>query len=554
MYIKDDFLAANVSEFRLNSKAKNIIIGNWNKKFVNGIEVFDIQPIYNGNVIDSKANNKILKLVGTSVDAMKSQDWHGVDYAWFEFQYKNIASLAITKSGIYDRVFTKNVVGEDYIAHFQIATYPYVDKFTGEVRETVADARASIKTDFDNGVNLGKYTYLKTSAPSVEGVPIQNDSNWFIAFADTGQLIYNRDYTIGSTKTDIDVNGRRVFTTIVELRYSLKENAVTAIEADPLLTKIKDSTLDKFGNYVDGTLSDEFINLHIQLDDPGNLYVSVPRYAYSTTTGQLELDGYDRYLRVDKVNQMKLKTFTKLVKTAFHFEYRLKKADWWEKVVAVVLVVIIIVIAVVVCVGSGGTACYAAGQGAAYAIMTVASYIAITAAIISVILSLYAGMLDRMGYSGSAQNYGKYIKLFNSIAEIAGYVALFAGTINVVSNGFTKTVATSGGGTVTRAMTKPEIANFVIGQISSYSNMYMKYAMEQDAKKTQELQESVKEQEVMIAEYSAEDGVSATPKAMEAQQLVFEDYAFIDLNARMDAIPFNKTQGLIDNATQKYFS
>ena len=550
MYLNIDLATPIQSEFMLNAKAQSIITKNWPTTTVNGEEVFTNLYIYNGGVNTNVDEAKVLKLLGMDPDTLATQDWKGVKKSYIYFKYAPLAPIVMDDNAVYDRISNISKIGEVCNAHFTTVSY-----------DEPADISV-IKSDFTNGTNLNIYTYLPSDKDETAYVPSvddptgteyiidnlgnQSDSNWFVAFADVDKAMYDRSYTVGNTTISESYDGRMAFTTVIELTYALRE---LVSEADPAVVILLDKVV------TDGVYSEEFKDYSLG-DDADPLYLSIPKYGFDNDYNQVTI-GYDRYLKVSAVSSMKKKNFAKFFALALGNGTELKKGPWWVKVVAAVVVIIIIIIAVIITIASLGGASGIAATGAFALIAAVASAIAITATIIVVALSLYAGWVASQGWAGDAQLIGKAIVVFSDIAKYAGYVAMITGAGALIQNGFkvaltaaekeaAKKAGTALAANAMRDMTSTEIATQVLTWLNTGVSTVLDYKAEKDAQKTQDVQNQITAQEDIIADLTSN-------KSMELTQFEFESGNIYDTNAKIDSTYYSKTEGLVHDTTHKYY-
>lgn len=536
-------------EWTLNSKAKKTILDGWPTKIVNGEEVFGTIGVAHDQHYTpiSKKQEAIMKIFGVPLDTMKTQDWKGVQDSWFQFKTADIDSAAISKLMIYSEITRYSTTENRHNEHemvFQHVSYDAPLDY---------DAIESIKWDFVNGVNLKRHHALDddTSEPT-----------WHIAYADKDGLIYNRRFVVRPPIISTDYDGRKTYETRISLIYSLPEDKTMpiAMDVDSVLQRVKDN--DVWPNRYMQSLYNPHPGAHLdgQINNSDDLYVA------EVTGSHLELqeDGtykqvndYRYHLKVSALANLKLKAFSKFIKTILDYKYTLRKAPWWQKVVAAIVVIIIIVIAVIITVYSVGTSAPATLSAAVSMIAAVASAIAITATIISFALGAYASWLTDHGYAGSAILIGRCAVTFSQIAKYAGYVALIAGIGNILINGF-YTAAPAGAeegvdgvienssGTLVVPMSNIQIFNQVLSWINSAATFYEQYDSDKDQKDLDNKQSEVDAQVKLLEDYSS-------PKSMAIIQKTFESGQMYEPYFQTPSYVYGKTQGMIDLATTKYY-
>lgn len=525
MYLNMDLAGPIHAEFRLNSKARNIILNNFPTVVVDGVDCFSKLYAYSGgNVNTAPEASRVYKLFGTSAETLQEQDWEGVSTAFFEFAYTSLLDLIINKQDVYNRVFTVTTAGTKNIAHFNIVSY--------ESMPITAD----IKADFNTGSNLADYSHLPTDAdagadPQSPDYVKQDDTNWFTAFHDVDEQLFTRTITVGNTTIGKGVDGRNIYTTIVELEYVLKDDTDSAEECDNLLTAI--TTTDIY--------SKEFRAYMTVFDGDEALYKEVDE---TDDEGTVVYTAY--YLRVDAVTSMKLKTFAKLISKSLNFGHTLKKLPWWQKVLAIVIIVLIIIIAIIVTIATVGGTAGLAEMSVYAAIAAVASAIAITATVLTLALTLYLGVLNYYGYYDGGMFIGKAIVMFSRIAKYSGYIAAIFGAAALIDSGFQAITKNAAGELVRTSMTTAQITNIVTGWINAGANQYMAYVAAEEQAETDKLQAAADVGSQLLEDYTS-------PKSMSLAQVNFETYSFADMNETMDNMPYTLTEALIVDSTTKYY-
>jgi len=513
---------------------------------VNGVKVFDIIRVaHDQNYIDLTDGEKdIMKLFGISVEDITLQDWKGVDNAWFRFKHGDIDASVITGAMLYAEITRSSTIEERYDE--RRVTFQYV---TYDAPMTDAD-KAVINSKFENGTDLKDHYYMDAD----------EEPTWHLAYADVNETIYNRRFVIRPPLITEDRNGKTTYETRIELIYSLKEQALPdAIDLGPLFQKVKDNDVYP-PSFVEKLYNENPGSQVGYLENSNDLYEAELVDSYYDIEGNL-IEEYNYHLKYSALENLKLKAFAKFIKNVLDFKHTLKEAPWYEKVVAAVVIVIIIIIAIVITVVSVGTTAPATFTAAVAMISAIASAIAITSMIIVFVLTMYATWLTDRGYAGTAMTVGRCVVTFSEIAKYAGYVALVTGGYTTVANGFMKAAAEGakegarqGGEIVVKnaagqlvvPMSTAEIANFVVSWMNSLANLGLEYLNDEDQKKTEALQADVNEQARLIEDYTS-------PKSMAVVQKQFESGALYEPRIEISSYCYNKTQGLVDSATTKYY-
>ena len=540
MYLENDFTAVPQAEFVLNSKAKKIILRDFPTKWIDpvtgedtstgvGIEVFDKMYVYsNESVTTNKAYNTIMKLLGTSAEDLRGESWEGVDNAYFNFKYVMPSDTVIAYSSLYNEISSHAVPLAPCRAIFNLVSY-----------DTLTPA-SEILEDFNSGTNLGKYgKYLMTDEVTEDEAYINtNDQNWYIAYADTGAQAFNRTVSVKAATSTTEITGyrkvsngktipitRTAYSTKIVMDYSRKEVAdvASATEMEAVFARVRAN------NVYDVDFLDNYF-----IDGVDDIYTNIP-YLWDLYTEEV-IESY-KYLKVESVREMKLKTFAKVIVKAFNFGYNLKKAEWWEIVVAVIIIVIIVIIAYLLAPFTAGGSIVVAKLS----ILAIASVVSITASIIVLALSLYLKVLTDNGYYGSQATLGRMIVFFSEVAKYSGYVAILAGGISFYQTGFA-------------GMSSSEIFSQVASWISTGGNLYLEYGVEDTYEKVEEAQAAVSKQETTMSEYNIDTAIAGyTPKAIVAMEEDRYNNTFAEVMAQVDSVADKFAYNKIYPMTHMYY-
>jgi len=477
-YIKFDLGVVPQSEWALNTKAKNVILGNpskgvegWPTKTVEGVKVFDRLMIADDEnaIVLPKTKKDILKVFGIPADSFSKEDWTGVDSAWIGFEHHDIDTSNITYNVLHNEVGRYATGADKYAEHkvvFQTISHTLFED-------------GPLVDEIQAGEAFGDFKVLDTSP---------EDLTWHIAYADRDELAYTRKVTV-HTPTLSRQNGSFVYTTKVELTYSLKDQDKPILDTMvPVYARVK--TNDVYPK----AFTDSLYRV-----DPDSIYVEVKRVGLGTAISQ-----YDYYLRYDALAGLKLKAFAKFVGKLIKVDYKLKPVPWWVYVIAVVLIVLIVIISYILAVPTGG---FSLAWSFA-AITAIASFIAITATVISLVLAGFAAILEHNGYISGAMFIGSMSQTFADVAKIAGYIALGAGGIDIIANGFSVAApagAKAGdviGGEIVQLvdgklmveLSTGAVFNLAMTWLNAGSTFIIDYYADEDAEELQDMQDDIAKQ------------------------------------------------------------
>ena len=575
MYLEHNFSIVPQSEFILNKKAQTIILRDFPTTFVtdeNGanVEVFSRMYVYNGSVTTNEAYDNVMKLFGTSAEDLRGESWKGVDNAYFNFKYVMPSDTVITYGSLYNEIFLHAVPLAPCQAIFNLVSYD------------ILTPASEILADFNSGTNLGKYgKYIMTDEVTEEETYTNtNDQNWYIVYADTGQQAFNRTVSVKAATSSTEITGyrkvydgiggykdvpitRTTYSTKIVMDYSRKEVAdvASAIEMEAVFARVRASN----------TYDVDFLDNYF-IDGVDDIYTNIP-IGYNPFTQ--EPMKFARYLKVESVRAMKLKTFAKVIAKAFHFGYSLKKAEWWEIIVAVILIIIIIIVAVIVCLGTAGAGCGFASMAAFNMLATV---VAIAATVIVIALSIYSQILTDNGYYGSQATLGRMIVFFSEVAKYAGYVAILTGGINIYKNGWTTAAPGAGAKALSEthvivdglnttymigetiapnaviAMSPSAIFAQVASWVSTAGNLYLEYGVEDPYERVEDAQAKVDKQEATMSEFNIDTAVVGyTPKAIVALEEDRYNNTFAEVTAQVNDVADKFVYNKIYPMTHMYY-
>lgn len=500
MYLKMDLFSPRLGEYVLNERAKNRVLRHWAKTTVNGIQVFGKMFLYNGVVQETADHKKIYQLLGIKVEDLKKESYKGVESVWMYFNLsKYIKNTAVyTNQDLLDFAYAKCVVGETYEVTL---TYTSSYALTDDIATVLAGTDRTAFTV--NTLSTGLIDSFNNSTTTQNRLDITSSPyNYatFIAIQDSSQLLFNRTVQVGTAKrvegTVTNQWGQSTtyyYQTPIKLTFSIKPN-ISLIVANPLLDKVKSSS------FIDGAFLYAF-----DVANPKDIFT------YSGSTP---------YLKVSAVETMPAKVFGKLFKDTIDTDYKEEEAEWYEKLLAI----IIIVVAIALSPFTGGTSLtFAAAATAAATIIT-------TLMIAFIVMSQVMLMA---GNYGAAIFFGKVMVILQKIGAILGVINIFNNLMATLAQGL-KTALNG------MMSSFGNLLKGLQGVFNAFSTVTNLFATQQD-----------KQNEEEDAEVEAH--AMNSPDNMRLMQESFDSYLFLDANEQMDGMVYEMVQGKIDKATTEYF-
>ena len=542
MYLTIDLASPVQGEYLMNTRAKNRILRYWDRTTQNELDVFDRFYYYHkgrGGVQDDDSHLQVYSLLGMDIDELRGEDYDGIEKAWLYFSYENFANyVSYTNQDLLDYA---NEVCKPNKKHMTLLNYRSIYYTRGAAIQVVilsmADEQANAQALLNAGYNKHDFDMIQKK---------NNNPADFIALQDTDEVLFTRTTTIGymTIKDKFEpmdkyasVMGDEIHQIACRVEFTIKEG-VTVEDCADLFAKVRAS------NYIN-------INFlgYVDSEDGTAMFTSVQNYynyeeAYKWNGTGFEQDpvnpldnptGFDWYLSVDAVKDMKSKDFVKVISSAIQSDYEEESASGW----GIVLNILIAVVAVIL---------FPVTVGASVGLLAFATSAMITLSVIMVAQMVLAYVFQSMGQYGNAILTGKAMILVQSVSKIVGFLALFASVMHFAQQGFTKAILDNTGKEIGRRVLESgeismKILNWLGQGMSAYTD-YEQAQMEEDEAALQAKVDEQKEAEML----------SRTPQAMMLMQQNFESYSFLDTNEKMENIPYDLTQGKIDNATTKYFS
>ena len=596
-----------------NLKVKNTVLKYWPTKTVDGVEVFDKMYMWQGGVPADTAHKEIYKLLGTSVEELQAKSWDHVVSAWFYLKPYHITAPTLSDQDVATYVNNNSVLDEEYEVKMQ-----YTQEFAGDVVGSANKVSDQHIIDMIEGGYSSLYDPAVVAPTDTElnirvkATPVYANSMitynetvnpcTFVSIMDTSNVLFTSTTTIVS-KTVKEVSSRstynnrgyrsnnqnRKYTVSAIISYKYKR----IVDAnDPgvaaLVTLVNDKALalpaDPYSFYkqVEALLREYNPVL------PGELAT-----AYSSSPIYQNFDGTAN-IRKDAASELKPADFSKMLAKSVDTDYEQERCHGWKCFVSVILMIVVIVVAIVLAVPSGGTSvAFASAASAALFFGELSLYLTVG----TLLIGFTAQYLSKNGQYGMAVSFGSSIVILGKLAEVVGYVATVTGiyalwqnlssaaskeasaqflkdqgtknvdkmTVTQMQDALRSTSASLGsnglvapsllnyvsaGFQVVKGSTGSVFSNFskapgasmnkIVGWLNKGMQIYTKYI-----------------NPVKQPPAGQPQGDTTPPTSIQDiawKQAEFDDYVFLDMNARMDQIPADLTsRGLMRETLSRYY-
>lgn len=363
----------------------------WGTHIDNGVEVYNKQFTIWPGTSDENVG-RVLKLFGIKTADINNQSKKGITRLYLYFNPNKIDTSSYSKEALATMLETDVPFGE-----WREFTLTYFDrsdpmKFKGWSKQQIqAFVESNITTVTSSGV---------TSTQDLDEENIDNVIGSYI-IAEAG----------------------------VDFEKVLIDAAVVAVPSDG-----SDSTISKTASYSSGiTLRYRYRRIGY-LDDASPIVVdmyedlvaeitkaSEDSVELSTLRGKLANTGktdtiwYNGKIRVEASKTLRKHDYANLMFGSLDSGYVKKKSKGWLKILAVVIIVVVTYLT-----WNPGAGLAA---GAAITASSALTAVAITAAAVTLALTVYSYVLSRYGETGSAEYVGRWIKVTGIIATVAGITA-----------------------------------------------------------------------------------------------------------------------------------
>ena len=547
MYTKFDLLSPVLSRYKRGNKFKREFMRTWPTMLVpdtdatglptgSDVEVMSIFVFWNGSngkgsAVETDQAKKIYKLIGVSVDKINAKSENGglkgVNQLWYKIvpwkthQDASIAEITTVVnrySTTKKRIFTfkdtdidlyRNIESKDQIAILKnklnttnVEKIDYDMKYNDQWL-ALLDVDEEI---YDININANGRGAIMNSDGTLKD---KNKYGQWYSFTIDYSLKSNYNVSIAiETRT----NNQKAVTITEDDGYG----GTTRVNCEYALTKQKNEVYSLVSN--DIIDSKKFVQSREYGDDEmSDSYTIVNQYVRKSY-----LDSLPAVIsQATKINHNGVK-FSDEVGKMIGTDYEKTPVAPWKQVLGILLLFIAIIATVL---SDGATSPEVA---AAYAYLALA---------VSISLGVLAYNEAEYGNPNAAAMYGDML-------TIVGYVGAFLGLNEILNN-----LVDKGVDAILEKyaeMSTLELVSTTINYSSKIYDYVAKQQMQSNNKKVSEMQEKVNQQKLMM---------DKMPTAMKyaVAKWNFESYNFLEINEKMDQVPYNMTQGLIDGATHKYF-
>lgn len=499
MYLKMDLFSPRLGEYLLNTKAKNRVLNHWPRKTVNinaqNIEVFDKLFIYNNGVLDTPNHRKLYQIMGISIEELQQESFDGVEQVWLYFDNKKyVDTVTFTHQDLYDFAYGSCTSEEWYTTTLEFIT-PMIPGITDINNLLIGTARTdAITTTFNSQFNQGNEWQIintQTYNPAT-----------FIAIQDIEQILFDRQISIGASKSFkaesrlFSKNRNQTFyKTNIQVRFRIKD-AIPIVNCTTLFNRIDTS------DFIDTDFYN-FIN------------IATPTTFISDDTNPFSKEVY---LPVSSIEAMLSKEFGKFLPNALESDYKEEEKEWWEVLLAIVLVVFVAWL-------------FPPLAGATFT--AVATSAAIFVTVSTLVLMAVSYIMTIAGNYGGAIFMGRVMVVLSKIGAVLAIINAFQAALNTLQQGLK--VALNGMMSSFKNLIGglKEVFNFISTVENTFADDIEKQGNSQDAEQDIEAMNS--------------------PINMQLVQENFDNYTYLDINEQMDSMVYDMTQGKVDKSTTKYF-
>lgn len=532
MYVKFDFVTPILEIMKSARRFKADFLSAWATEFVNdehgvSTEVFSNMIFWNNTAIETDQMKKVYKLLGITVEDINSEDYSGIDYCWY-----SISPWVIDKS------YTSTIINT-IINRFSSAD---VKRF--EARSHSKSVYSSTVNNYqDSDAQLVSFN-ADLAVSNILGITYDIEFNdQFLVLLDTDNEVYNRELIPIGSSDYLDTNGNPsgVRHSSFNIVYSLKDSPVVSqalvdrinnavkytdtenykYQQNPSLyiSSIPGQKSSVYEIVVDAIPEDElFVREQVSSGDESGTPIWVNKW--------VKVDGLKLYQPVVSVKNKAngLLNFGQAVSESVDTGYKKTSVKVWKKVVAGILMIVAIV----------ATAISAGAAAPLVEPVVTAATVALLATVTLVGLSVYEA---NYGNPNAASAYGNSLSFIGTVTAFIGITALVN---KIAEKGITAVMANYA------KMSAGKLINTIITMASKVFDFVSNRELKKEQEEIDEMKLALEEQEEIMNDL---------PTAMRyaAEKWNFETYNFLEINEKMDQVPYNMTQGKVDQMTHKYF-
>lgn len=447
MYIIHDRLTPHIQEYTHALRIKNTILRYWPTKVINGVKVMGKLFIYNNGVIENKTTEKLLPLLNISVEDLKKENWDGIENYYIYWQRLNL-DYVLTAEEIKTYIEIYSVLDETTgVSPWESAVVTY-----NPMRPISAYAS---DTEIINHLTTATSDSITFTTEQYNSVTEENDSiNRLlgIALLDSSDLLFEKEYVITgkeigsrnslqSTNKDYygsttNVTSRVILKANIEVRYRRK-TVIDLLDVDiagfiDVVKKRLEATDDPIKmwntlNYDTLVSIKQKINVASKENSINASLVNMYNDTVPVTEDDVNYNYLGKtYIKKSGLEAMKAKDFVPFFGKSLKTGYTEEEAEWWEKIIAIVIAIVVVVVSVFTGLGAAGLGSLGALMGAASS--TVFVFMGAFALALSIGTFLVQGLAmiaGERGLHGFATYLGKVVNFLGVVSTIAGIVSVY---------------------------------------------------------------------------------------------------------------------------------
>lgn len=446
-FIYRDFLTPARFEWNKASALYNRFTKVWGRSTINGIDVYDSNLVYwNGVVRSDTPFKRFINALGIEYAQLTEANYKGVTNVYFTLDPSKYVYTAPEKTAIVADLTSGFTVGDEFelYVHYSGETRRVVTSHWIQKPGTIGDSISDYTIDtvgIRNTLHSSPMKYFANATLESAGVLVPNSNVALSKLQQTAKRTSPRATPV--TRVEYDEDTTHLYATLALLDnggvfaqqgtvYNERTTVTKVGESDVYFEysykiKYKVVTVPTVDSYVVGQIDLLSNAMATALNYKGGSIYAISNVATDTTLKEaviamnnIEAVGltYQGKLRVDAVAAMKRKDFVKMLGKIFGTGYTKKKAKWYEKVIAVVLIAVAVVVGVM---SGGGLAAVSSS------LVSAAVALATTAAVLTI------GMLV---YASAFPNATDQTRMIGRVAQIVGLAAMVTGIMAGIQNAF----------------------------------------------------------------------------------------------------------------------
>jgi len=590
-------------------KIKNVFNRYWPTTTVvnnsgNTEVVLDKLYIYHKGVYGDASHSEIYKLLGTSVSELSANKWKGVDKAWMYLDAKKVdtGTPELSNMDVANYINDNSEVDVEYEVRMV-----YTQEFSGNVSNKITDQQivdlieggynslydpALIETPvFSPNNQTKKATYAYDNSMITFNTKINPCT--FISIMDTDDSVFSSTTKIIS-KEVVKVSKRDSYdygsynnekdTYTIRAHISYKYTRVRdAVDTDPLVELVKNTAVK---------LKRTPFSFYKQVSELLHAYNPVLEsdLVFGVTTANIDDTTTTEYfIRAEEFKKLKPAQVVNIITKSIDSDYTEVSCKGWQCYIAPLVLVMAIVLAIVsagALAPAGAGAAVAAGTATAVQVVAFFGALSLTLTVATFAVMQISAVFARSGQYANAYSFRTSITILNKLAEVTGYVAIAASITaawqtwknqamkealakelgkqasDVTTADMVAAMAQDGGVTpsfvdyvmaaydIVKADVVTVFTNFsnAPGAAMNKINQWLNYGMQAYDKWIDPVKKPVG------GEQQADKTPPTSVQDIAFKQVEFDDYAFLDMNAKMDQTPDTMTQkGLMRETLSRYY-